>query len=74
MAEVKKAAGAAKQEEVVAEKEEKYRISELIAAAEAVFGYPRECVKAALGLVKTDRMTVAEAKKRVEAFLRKEVK
>ena len=44
MAEVKKAAGAAKQEEAVVEKEEKYRISELIAAAEAVFGYPRECV------------------------------
>lgn len=74
MAEVKKTAPAEKQEKPVVEKAEKYHISELIAAAEAVFGYPRECVKAALGLVKTDRMTVAEAKKRVEAFLRKEVK
>lgn len=74
MAEVKKTAPVEKQEKPVVEKAEKYHVSELIAAADTVFGQPRECVKVALDLAKTDRMTVAEAKKRVEAFLRKEVK
>ena len=66
MAEVKKTAPV--------EKAEKYHVSELIAAADTVFGQPRECVKVALDLAKTDRMTVAEAKKHVDAFLRREVK
>lgn len=81
MAEAKKNTPAEKQQEAAeakktsAEKQDaEYTVEELIAAADQVFEQPSECVKVALALSKKKKMTVEEAKRQVDAFMRREVK
>lgn len=60
-------------------KEAEYLVSELIDASDQLFSHqkgaiPKECVIVALNQAKKERMTVSEAKKVIEAFMKKEVK
>lgn len=60
-------------------KEAEYLVSELIDASDQLFLHqkgtvPKECVIVALNQSKKERMTVSEAKKVIEAFMKKEVK
>ncbi len=83
MAEAKKNAPAEKVQETAEEKKDstekqggnaEYTVEELIAEADQVFEQPSECVKVALALSKKKKMTVEEAKRQVDAFMRREVK
>lgn len=83
MAEAKKNAPAEKVQETEEEKKgsaekqggnAEYTVEELIAAADQVFEQPSECAKVALALSKKKKMTVEEAKRQVDAFMRREVK
>ena len=49
-----------------------YRVQELVEAD--VFGVKRECVAAALKETKKEKMTLAEARKKVNEFMKREVK
>lgn len=50
-----------------------YRAEELAGSAKTVFGTEKECVLAALEAAGKKECTVSEAKKMVEAFLKREV-
>ena len=56
-----------------AEKETEYGVDELIAARDQLFSFP-DCAMVALKLSKKKSMTVSEAEKLVEEFMKKEVK
>ena len=62
-----------KKEVLPAEKETEYGVDELIAARDQLFSCP-DCAMVALKLSKKKSMTVSEAEKLVEEFMKKEVK
>lgn len=74
MAETKKTNAPEETKEVLpAEKETEYGVDELIAARDQLFSCP-DCAMVALKLSKKKSMTVSEAEKLVEEFMKKEVK
>lgn len=74
MAEIKKTNAPEETKEVLpAEKETEYGVDELIAARDQLFSCP-DCAMVALKLSKKKSMTVSEAEKLVEEFMKKEVK
>lgn len=83
MAEAKKEAAGNAAKAVTVQKKTKqipaesfYTVSELLEASEQVFGVKRECVTAALAKAKKSngKLSIAEAKKMVMEFLKREVK
>lgn len=74
MAETKKVSVQAEEKpDQTAKQETEYAVSELIAARDQLFSCP-DCAMVALKLSKKKSMTVSEAEKLVEEFMKKEVK
>lgn len=73
MAETKKVVPEEKTKALSEEKETEYGVDELIAARDQLFSCP-DCAMVVLKQSEKKNMTVSEAKKLVEEFMKKEVK